>query len=141
MVCFQPKFSILETFNSFRGVPFGFELSNAIAFGDNPSGNDGPLGQFSLCGSARRVCDNTGTMPFFSVAASLEDTPLEHRDLFVGGLEKGTAVVLDVLVKAAEEAVESSRTLPAARAATPTARDGAARAPAAAATARRPRQG
>jgi len=58
------------------------DLSRSVAFGDNPAGNDAPLASFA-------------EMPFFSVARSIDETPpgVPH----VGGLEFGTAVVLDRL--------------------------------------------
>jgi hypothetical protein len=76
------------------------DINNAIAFGDNPSGNDGPLGFFHG-GANSGAGVVTDGMPFISVAGTLLETPEEHRELWVGGLERGTAKVLSALVEAA----------------------------------------
>ena len=63
------------------------DLPRALAFGDNPMGNDAPLTQFRDAG-----------MPFLSVASGGPSaTPPAARDLHVGGLESGTAACLTVL--------------------------------------------
>ena len=58
----------------------GFALTRAVAFGDNPIGNDRPLTEFK-------------EMPFVSVATSHEGAP-EGVNFWVGGREGGTASVL-----------------------------------------------
>lgn len=63
-----------------RNATMGFALASAVAFGDNPRENDGPLASFRGEG-----------MPFVSVAAHAADTPPDLRDFHVGGLEQGTA--------------------------------------------------
>ena len=75
-----------------EGENYGFALASAVAFGDNPAGNDGPLAEFVDRG-----------MPFVSVAASLEDTPLGLQGMHAGGLEGGTASVIARLNEALEE--------------------------------------
>ena len=67
-------------------------LAHAVAFGDNPMGNDQPLTLFADHG-----------MPFVSVAshAALEQQALPPglASLHVGGLEHGSAAVLSRLVQ------------------------------------------
>eukprot|EP00936_MAST-01D_sp_MAST-1D-sp1_P002050 g2050.t1 len=60
-----------------------FDLRRAVAFGDQPSGNDSALTQFVQRG-----------MPFVSVAHCEHETPEHLRPWHVGGLEHGTAAVL-----------------------------------------------
>jgi hypothetical protein len=59
-----------------------FETALAVAVGDNPSGND-------------RALTEVEGLPFFSVAAEPSATPAHLRALHVGGLERGTALLLD----------------------------------------------
>ena len=68
------------------------ELSSALAFGDNPAGNDAPLTAFV----------NDG-MPFISVSKTLEDTPRHLQNYFVGGQEAGTAECLEILCEEREK--------------------------------------
>ena len=68
------------------------DLSSALAFGDNPAGNDAPLTAFVGEG-----------MPFISVSKTLEDTPTHLQIFFVGGQEAGTAECLEVLCEEREK--------------------------------------
>jgi len=72
---------------------YGFDLNSAIAFGDNPSTNDGPLASFA-------------EMPFVSCAATIEDTPESLRSLHVGGQEEGTAKILNNLAAVTNTGVQ-----------------------------------
>jgi len=63
-----------------RGEEYGFELSRAVAFGDNPIGNDRPLTTFP-------------DMPFVSVATVREGSP-SGVAFWAGNREGGTAAVL-----------------------------------------------
>ena len=69
---------------------------NSVAFGDNPKGNDLPMTLFDGCvemeggGSG----DHPKGMPFVSVSGDVEETPMELRKYYVGGLETGTALCL-----------------------------------------------
>ena len=63
--------------------------SFALAFGDNPSGNDGPLTEFVDQG-----------MSFVSVAPTPEDCPEHLRGMHVGHLEAGTAACLELMNEA-----------------------------------------
>jgi len=66
---------------------FGFDIARAIAFGDNPGGNDEPLTRFEREG-----------MPFVSVGAEASEAPTaEARANHVGAFECGTAVVIGEL--------------------------------------------
>eukprot|EP01043_Picozoa_sp_COSAG02_P023711 COSAG02_NODE_1274_length_13507_cov_8.324060_2_plen_318_part_00 len=69
------------------------DLSSALAFGDNPSGNDAPLTEFGEAG-----------MPFVSVAQTVDECPEHLRDMHVGGLEKGTAACLELMNEARKAA-------------------------------------
>ena len=68
-----------------------FRFENAVAFGDNPRGNDGPLAYCS------------GAMPFVSVSGAAADTPEDLQALWVGHLERGTAAVVAALNAAGAE--------------------------------------
>merc|ERR1712087_292730 len=77
--------------------PFDFDIPRAIAFGDNPGGNDKPLTLFEKQG-----------MPFVSVNADISDVPTaECKANHVGGFEAGTAVVINELRKALRPEVSS----------------------------------
>lgn len=65
------------------------QLPEAIAFGDNPAGNDAPLTKFVARG-----------MPFISVAASLDATPEPLQSMHVGHLEHGTAACIELMNQA-----------------------------------------
>jgi hypothetical protein len=65
---------------------YAFAPELAVAFGDNPSGNDEPLTRFGAQG-----------MPFVSVG---EDTPEHLLSNHVGGFEFGTALVIGALLAA-----------------------------------------
>lgn len=65
-----------------------FDIRDAIAFGDNPGGNDEPLTRFVDQG-----------MPFISVAEKDSDTPAHLQANHVGGFEHGTAAVMNALTK------------------------------------------
>lgn len=69
-----------------------FSYRSAVAFGDNPSGNDAPLAKFRRQG-----------MPFLSVAPSLDECPEYLRDTHVGGLEEGTAAAIELMNEARSE--------------------------------------
>ena len=75
---------------AFPGSPATeLRLSRAVAFGDNPTGNDQPLTTFA----ERGMC-------FVSVAdCAAEELPEALRPRHVGGLEAGTARVLQRLVQ------------------------------------------
>eukprot|EP00747_Dinoflagellata_sp_TGD_P057705 gnl/TRDRNA2_/TRDRNA2_150775_c0_seq2.p1 gnl/TRDRNA2_/TRDRNA2_150775_c0~~gnl/TRDRNA2_/TRDRNA2_150775_c0_seq2.p1 ORF type:complete len:456 (-),score=85.06 gnl/TRDRNA2_/TRDRNA2_150775_c0_seq2:6-1301(-) len=79
---------------------YAFQFSQAVAFGDNPLGNDGPLAALPL--------------PFVSVAPELptgQDRPPAWQEggfFHVGGCEKGTALVLELLLRALEEAGDNA---------------------------------
>ena len=60
--------------------------NNAVAFGDNPSGNDSPMTEFQENG-----------LPFFSVSKQISETPAHVKQFFVGGLEKGTALCIEYM--------------------------------------------
>ena len=70
-----------------RPEEFGFRLRNAIAFGDNPTGNDAPLTSFVGEG-----------MPFVSVAPSDAGLVAALLPTHVGGCCDGTAAVVAKLV-------------------------------------------
>lgn len=70
---------------------------NSVAFGDNPKGNDFPMTLFDGCletSCGGGAGDNPKGMPFVSVSAGVEDTPVGLRKYYVGGLETGTALCL-----------------------------------------------
>lgn len=71
-------------------------LNSALAFGDNPSGNDFPLTKFVSEG-----------MPFISVAKTIEDTPEHVQNWFVGGLETGTAKCLEIMCEVRESVMNA----------------------------------
>lgn len=77
---------------------FRLDFRRSLAFGDQPAGNDAPLTQFVAMG-----------MPFFSVAQTEEECPVEFRELHVGGLEHGTANVLRRLVSLLSSHVKDFR--------------------------------
>merc|ERR1712046_489232 len=63
---------------------FSFDITRAIAFGDNPGGNDKPL-----------TCFEQQGMPFVSVSGDASEPPTaECRANHVGGYEFGTSVVI-----------------------------------------------
>jgi hypothetical protein len=62
-------------------------LDQAVAFGDNPAGNDEPLTRFDPHGSGMG-------MPFVSVAGTMEECPARLLERHVGGFEYGTAAVV-----------------------------------------------
>merc|ERR1712217_391627 len=77
---------------------FNFDIKRAIAFGDNPAGNDRPLTFFEEQG-----------MPFVSVNPDSSDLPTEEcKANHVGGFEAGTAVVINELRNAMRPDVSSS---------------------------------
>ena len=84
---------------TFPGAPAAaLTLGRAVAFGDNPCGNDEPLTTFA----ERGMC-------FVSVAASAEEElPTTLRPFHVGGLEAGTARILQRLVEPDTPARKSS---------------------------------
>ena len=63
------------------------QFKNAVAMGDSPHSNDGPLGQFAEQG-----------MPFVSVSKDRATVPAHLQALHVGGEEGGTAVFLQQLL-------------------------------------------
>lgn len=67
----------------------GFSCAAAVAFGDNPAGNDAPLASFMDDG-----------MPFVSVAPGLEHCPAHLQPWHVGGLEEGTALCMALMNEA-----------------------------------------
>ena len=71
--------------------PALLRLSESVAFGDNPCGNDAPLTTFGGRG-----------MPFVSVGPTTRDAglPAPLVPLAVGGLEAGTAAVIEALLEA-----------------------------------------
>lgn len=75
---------------TFSGAPAAeLNLAQSLAFGDNPCGNDEPLTTFA----ERGMC-------FVSVAAGAADAlPAALRPFHVGGLETGTARVLQCLLQ------------------------------------------
>lgn len=81
---------------------FSFALDNAVAFGDNPGGNDEPLTRFHDEG-----------MTFVSVAGTLEDCPAHLQPSHVGGFEHGTAAVIDALASALQSGTTPRVALPA----------------------------
>ena len=85
-----PNSILLKNQSCSKALPIEYmwELleNNAVAFGDNPLGNDKPMTLYEERG-----------LPFISVAATLEETPLHCQPLFVGGLEAGTALCLEYM--------------------------------------------
>lgn len=80
---------------------FDFDITRAIAFGDNPGGNDEPLTRFEQQG-----------MPFVSVSANASESPTdESRANHVGGYEFGTSVVISGLANALRPGVSSRHLL------------------------------
>jgi len=76
---------------------FEFDLARAIAFGDNPAGNDEPLTRFEREG-----------MPFVSVSADASEAPtVEAKENHIGGFEFGTAAVIDELSRVLRPGVSS----------------------------------
>ena len=91
-----PNSVLIKNKHMSKGVPVRYlekagrlDLSSALAFGDNPSGNDGPLTEFVEQG-----------MPFVSVAPTLDDCPEHLRGMHVGHLEAGTAACLELMNEA-----------------------------------------
>lgn len=87
---------------------YGFDLHNAVAFGDCPHTNDGPLTSLSLHGSGSAADGESGSpayCPFVSVAdaQNVAKVPAHVQALHVGGLEFGTARVLQGLLGAVRE--------------------------------------
>lgn len=84
-----------------KGVPvrwleeqeLGFCIRDAVALGDNPCGNDGPLAEFQGHG-----------MPFISVG-----NDSKWQGLQTGGLEHGSAAVIEQLATALEQEAERAR--------------------------------
>ena len=72
---------------------FGFALCDAVALGDNPCGNDGPLASFQERG-----------MPFISVGSAVG-----WHGFQVGGFEDGSAAVIEQLAIAIEAEGELAR--------------------------------
>ena len=68
---------------------FDFSFDRAVAFGDNPGGNDAPLASSHVA------------MPFFSVSKLQGDTPAPLRTTWVGGHEYGTAAAVELLLEGA----------------------------------------
>ena len=91
-----PNSILLKNKDCSKALPieysFNFLKDNAIAFGDNPKGNDLPMTKFGDRG-----------LPFVSVAVTMEDTPKNVQHLFVGGLENGTADCLTYMNQIREE--------------------------------------
>merc|ERR1719468_321826 len=80
-----------------RPERFKFDPARAIAFGDNPAGNDEPLTWFEREG-----------MPFVSVSADASEAPTtEAQENHVGGFEFGTAAVIDELSRVLRPGVSS----------------------------------
>ena len=81
---------------AFPGAPAAaLNLDNAVAFGDNPCGNDEPLTTFAERG-----------MRFVSVANSAGDElPVALQPYHVGGVEEGTARVLSRLVETGADSI------------------------------------
>jgi hypothetical protein len=80
---------------------FGFDLKNAVAFGDMPMGNDAPLWSFQEQG-----------MPFVSVGdepAASPNSNTGHPYFVVSGFETGTALVLEELADCLEREIEEAK--------------------------------
>jgi hypothetical protein len=69
----------------------GCRLDEAIAFGDNPAGNDEPLTRFD---------EDGGGMAFVSVAGTVDECPEALLARHVGGFEYGTAAVVQRVLDA-----------------------------------------
>lgn len=90
----------------------GCRLDEAIAFGDNPAGNDEPLTRFD---------EDGGGMAFVSVAGTVDECPEALLARHVGGFEYGTAAVVQRVLDALLDHP------PSAQAAAPAAGDGGLR--------------
>eukprot|EP00747_Dinoflagellata_sp_TGD_P059427 gnl/TRDRNA2_/TRDRNA2_151557_c0_seq6.p1 gnl/TRDRNA2_/TRDRNA2_151557_c0~~gnl/TRDRNA2_/TRDRNA2_151557_c0_seq6.p1 ORF type:complete len:421 (+),score=49.66 gnl/TRDRNA2_/TRDRNA2_151557_c0_seq6:33-1265(+) len=97
-----------------RAADYAFDLENAVAFGDCPHSNDGPLTRLPLqCsevpGDAHQYC------PFISVASEQDfaRVPAHVQDLHVGGMEHGTAFVIKAPIWLEDAAICIPQLLPA----------------------------